>query len=79
LKWKSEGEKIIQQESNRASIRAGGIEKYEDPEFLEAGTDVIKQMLKNWFSEIWEDWKSSENLLGKTKKKSKRTKDFDQI
>lgn len=42
-------------------MKAGGIEKYEDPEFLESGFNTIKNLLKSKIQE--------EDPLSKTKKK----------
>ena len=42
-------------------MKAGGIEKYEDPEFMESGFTTIKNLLKSKLPE--------EDPLNKTKKK----------
>lgn len=51
-------------------MKAGGIEKYEDPEFLESGFNTIKNLLKSKIQE--------EDPLSKTKKKwVKRVKELE--
>lgn len=67
---------MIEEETNWASIKAGGIEKYEDPEFLEAGTDVIKKMLWMRFTELGQDDRKSVDF-NKSKKKHKKPKELD--
>lgn len=61
LKSRYQAEWELFAESDRASMKAGGIEKYEDPEFLEDGYEQIKNLL--WGKQIEED------PLSKTKTK----------